>query len=39
MPPYCSTGEYLTSAFDAIDEVAGIVTETASPKSPAAGIA
>lgn len=39
MPPYCSTGEDLTSAFDAIDEVAGIVTETASLKSRAAGIA
>ncbi|NUL19267.1 adenosylmethionine--8-amino-7-oxononanoate transaminase [Agrobacterium tumefaciens] len=39
MPPYCSTGEDLTSAFDAIDDVAGIVTETASLKSRAAGIA
>ncbi|MGQ8630191.1 adenosylmethionine--8-amino-7-oxononanoate transaminase [Agrobacterium sp. DKPNP3] len=29
MPPYCSTLEDIAHAFDAIDEVTGIVTETA----------
>ncbi|MFK3777682.1 adenosylmethionine--8-amino-7-oxononanoate transaminase [Agrobacterium sp. NPDC089420] len=37
MPPYCSTAQDLARAFDAIDEVAGIVTETAPPKARAAG--
>ncbi|AYM59767.1 adenosylmethionine--8-amino-7-oxononanoate transaminase [Agrobacterium fabrum] len=33
MPPYCSTADDLTRAFDVIDEVAGIVTDVASAKS------
>lgn len=37
MPPYCSTAEELTRAFDAIDEVAGIVTGTTPIKSRTAG--
>ncbi len=37
MPPYCSTADDLTRAFDVIDEVAGIVTRGAPAISRAAG--
>ncbi|MGF0523333.1 adenosylmethionine--8-amino-7-oxononanoate transaminase [Agrobacterium pusense] len=37
MPPYCSTADDLTRAFDVIDEVAGIVTRGATAISRAAG--
>ncbi|MFF2321445.1 adenosylmethionine--8-amino-7-oxononanoate transaminase [Agrobacterium sp. NPDC058088] len=37
MPPYCSTADDLTRAFDVIDEVAGIVTRGAPTISRAAG--
>jgi adenosylmethionine-8-amino-7-oxononanoate aminotransferase len=37
MPPYCSTPDDLTRAFDVIDEVAGIVTQAAPVNSRAAG--
>lgn len=39
MPPYCTTTEDLTYAFDAIDEVASIVTDAAPAKSRATGTA
>jgi adenosylmethionine---8-amino-7-oxononanoate aminotransferase len=38
MPPYCATAQDLARAFDAIDEVASIVTEAAPAKSRAGGI-
>ncbi|QSZ59507.1 adenosylmethionine--8-amino-7-oxononanoate transaminase [Rhizobium sp. ZX09] len=37
MPPYCSTPDDLTRAFDVIGEVAGIVTQAAPVNSRAAG--
>ncbi|MQB06947.1 adenosylmethionine--8-amino-7-oxononanoate transaminase [Agrobacterium tumefaciens] len=38
MPPYCSTAQDLTRAFDAMDEVASIVTEAAPGEPGAAAI-
>ena len=39
MPPYCTTAQDLAHVFDAIDEVAAIVTEAMPANSRAAGIA
>ncbi|CUX56347.1 adenosylmethionine--8-amino-7-oxononanoate transaminase [Rhizobium oryzihabitans] len=39
MPPYCTTAQDLTHVFDAIDEVAAIVTEAMPANSRVAGIA
>ncbi|MCA2375333.1 adenosylmethionine--8-amino-7-oxononanoate transaminase [Agrobacterium genomosp. 3 str. RTP8] len=38
MPPYCAAPDDLGHAFDAIDEVASIVTETARIKTPVPGM-